>query len=102
MAERYCKECGGWHDLAEPWPHAAPEKARSDLPTPYFTSDNLGAHLINHADGKRYDSRSAFYKAVKSAGCEVVGNETPKPFKPHVSKGSGADIKRALEQLKVR
>lgn len=102
MAERLCKTCGGWHDLDMPWPHAPEPKKRGDVPTPFFVSDNLGQHLINHADGQRYDSRSGFYKAVKQAGCEVVGNETPKPFKPHTAKGSGADIKRAIEQLKSR
>lgn len=36
---------------------------------------------MNPADGKRYSSKSAYYKAVRAAGCEIVGNEkmTRKP-----------------------
>ena len=29
-------------------------------------------------DGKTYDSKSAYYAAVKAAGCEIVGNEAEK------------------------
>lgn len=102
MPERYCKTCDDWHDLEQPWPHERPQAKRGDMPTPFFVSDNLGQHLMNHADGKRYDSRSAYYKAVKSAGCEIMGNEKPKGFTPKQMKGSGADIKRAIEQLRAR
>ena len=102
MAERYCKQCGGWHDLEQPWPHERPASKRSAFPTPFFVSDDLGKPLMNHADGRKYDSRSAFYKAVKANGCEIMGNEKPKGFKPQTMKGSGADIKRAIEQLRSR
>ena len=103
MRSRFCKECEDWHDTEAPWPHVSHEVSRrSHLSTPFFVSDNLGTHVLNHADRKHYDSRSAYYKAVKAAGCEIVGNEKPKPFKPHKVTGSGADIKRAIEQLKAR
>lgn len=43
---------------------------------PRVVSDDLGLNGIrNHADGRMYDSKSAYYSAVKAAGCEVVGNE---------------------------
>lgn len=47
-------------------------------PFHYVISDDLGA-VQNPADGKTYDSKSAYYKAVKDAGCVVLGNEKIKP-----------------------
>lgn len=38
---------------------------------------------INPVNGKTYDSRSAYERAVKDAGCVIVGNDIPvKPSKP--------------------
>ena len=31
--------------------------------------------ILNHADGKRYDSKSQYERAVKAKGCHVVGND---------------------------
>lgn len=31
--------------------------------------------IVNHADGKRYDSKSEFRKATRRAGCYEVGND---------------------------
>lgn len=31
--------------------------------------------IVNHADGKRYDSKSQYEKAVRAKGCRVVGND---------------------------
>jgi hypothetical protein len=49
---------------------------RSDLPAPMVISDQLG-DVWNPADGKKYDSKSAYYKAVRASGCEVMGSEAP-------------------------
>lgn len=39
-------------------------------------SDDLGLHgVVNHADGKRYDSKSEFRKATRRAGCYEVGTD---------------------------
>lgn len=43
-----------------------------------FGSDNLPGGvegIINHADGKRYDSKSQYERAVKAKGCRIVGND---------------------------
>lgn len=43
---------------------------------PMVISDDMGLHgIFNHADGKRYDSKSEFNKAVKAKGCRIVGND---------------------------
>jgi len=62
----------------------------------------MGA-IQNQVDGKMYDSKSQYYKAVKAAGCVVMGNDTPKEAKGPTAniceKELGRDIKQAIEQL---
>jgi hypothetical protein len=41
---------------------------------PMVIADGL-ADVLNPADGKRYDSKRAYYRAVRAAGAEIVGNE---------------------------
>ena len=49
-----------------------------DGPTHYARSDDLGINgVLNPADGKRYDSRAAYEKAVKASGCVIMGNDAP-------------------------
>lgn len=39
-------------------------------------SDDLGLKgVLNHADGKIYDSKSEYSKAVRQKGCRIVGND---------------------------
>ena len=46
-------------------------------------SDDLGTQgILNHADGKLYDSKSAFRKATRRAGCYEMGNDV-KPDYQH-------------------
>ena len=48
-------------------------------------SDDLGVNgVFCHADGKTYDSKSAYYKAVRAKGCEIIGNEKVTPKRPEV------------------
>lgn len=52
-------------------------------PTHYAASDNLGVQgVFNPADGKTYDSRSAYYNAVKNKGLEIVGDQPQEPKTP--------------------
>lgn len=104
MRSRLCKHCRDWHDLDAPWPDNCRDngpQARSDLPAPMIIRDGMDA-TMNHADGRRYDSKRAFERAVKAQGCEIVGNEklTERPMWTPPS--SGPDIKRAIEELKSR
>lgn len=79
---------------------------RSDLPTPYFTRDDI-PDLMNHADGRRYSSKSSFEKGVKEAGKRdgkeytILGNEDPKKvFSPpkYDPNGLKQDIKNAIDK----
>jgi hypothetical protein len=79
----------------------AKDNKRSGFSAPMIISDGMESTL-NHADGKRYTSKSEYYRAVKQAGCEVVGNEPS--FKRPKAKEYDAgdvkgDIKRAFDQV---
>jgi hypothetical protein len=56
----------------------------------------------NHADGRVYDSKRAFEKGVRAAGCEIVGNETQTRTRVFNPGPVGPDIKAAIEQLRSR
>lgn len=59
-------------------------------------------HTWNPVNGKHYDSKSEYYKAVRAAGGEIVGNErltaSPRPALPDPVH----DIKQAIEQAESR
>lgn len=86
--------------------HKAPRLpvARSSLPAPYIRTDGMDA-VRNPADGLLYDSRSAYERAVRDAGCEIVGDDKaysePKPRDYVEAPGLERDIKEACEQLGV-
>ena len=69
----------------------------------YVISDSLGdgvKGLLNHADGKLYDSKSSYYKAVKAAGCEVLGSDAPTEVRKEI-KGNydiSKELKQAIQQ----
>lgn len=74
---------------------------RSGLPAPMIISDRLD-DVWNPVNGQSYDSKSAYYRAVKDAGCEIVGNDPIASRPPAPMEGPGGveqDIKQAIEQL---
>jgi hypothetical protein len=76
---------------------------RADFPSPMHIRDDLGTKgVLNHADGRMYDSYSAYKASVKRHGCEIMGDTKPQSFKPKRSEKAGHDIKRAIEQLKAK
>lgn len=76
--------------------------AISDLPRPMIISDSLD-HVLNMADGKRYSSKAAYYKAVRRSGCEIVGNESGAPTSgPKTLDDPINDIRVAVEQVSSR
>jgi len=102
---RICRACGDMHEVSE-WPRECLEqfrKARSSLPMPAIRSDGMDP-ILNHADGQMYDSRSAYYRGVKDAGCEIVGNEkltAPAP-KEMCERELKQDISNTYDQLEAR
>lgn len=105
MRQRFCKVCNGWHSF-DAWPRECipqTESKRSPLGVPYIRSDGMSP-IMNHADGKLYDSKSAYYAAVKAAGCEIIGNEKlpePKRAEPDIT-DLKRDVKTAIEQVEAR
>lgn len=102
---RICKACGDMHDVAA-WPGPCLEqfrKARSDLPMPAIRSDGMDP-IMNHANGLIYDSRSAYERGVKDAGCVIVGDDklTPSPRPVLSDRELKQDIKTAIEQVEAR
>lgn len=102
MRERYCRSCGGWHQL-EKWPHnCLPEQrgAPSDaIPVPSVISDSM-APVKSMADGRYYDSKSAIRAGYKAGGFVEIGNDTPKP-KP-ASRPDPRAINDAVERAVAR
>jgi hypothetical protein len=71
---------------------------RSHLPAPMLISDHL-ADVVNPVNGRPYDSKSAYYKAVRSAGCEIMGNDAPtSPGKPQDDGPPIHDIERSVAE----
>lgn len=96
---RLCRCCSEFHDLAQPWPQACAshfgESATSGL---HLISDNIDP-FRSQADGKMYDSKSAYRRTLKARGLIEVGNEnvqTQRTALPPVKQ----DLRRALEQLR--
>lgn len=77
-----------------------PISKRSELSAPMLIRDTMEPTL-NHADGQRYDSKRAYEKAVRRAGCVIVGNETQK-HQPESHDVSHDDVKAAIEQVESR
>lgn len=60
--------------------------------------------IVNHANGLMYDSRSAYERAVKDAGCVILGNDLPDVKEPTPLSDAelARDIKTAIEQVEAR
>src|ERR1700720_2878950 len=92
------------HGRLRPWAEVSArsrERARSSLPCPSIIRDGLD-DVKNPVDGKVYDSKSAYYQAVRAAGCEIVGNEAEKMVGPSSARPDvGRDeIGAALHKVK--
>lgn len=70
------------------------------LPTsggPFVISDTMDP-IRSQADGRMYDSKSAYERSVKAHGAEIVGNERL-GHRPPPMPSMREDIKRAIQQL---
>ena len=79
---------------------------RSHLPAPMVIPDGMD-DTRNHADGQMYDSRSSYMRAVKDAGCQVIGDDIhPDDIsisRPEPDFGDvGQDIKDAMDQVEAK
>lgn len=73
--------------------------ASRKVAAPMIISDKLD-DVLNPVNGQLYDSKSAYYRAVREAGCEIVGNDAPTHVHtPPEVPGVEQDIKTAIDQL---
>ncbi len=82
---------------------------KSEAPGPV---PRCGHHIISDftepvlcpADGQHYGSKRAYERAVRAAGCEIVGNESLAGVERNRKKmpRPGPDIARAIEELSSR
>lgn len=90
-----------WVAPEERMSERAAEAMRAALPAPTVIGDSMEATL-NHADGRRYTSKRAYERAVKAAGCEIVGNDASFARRKPKTYDAGdlkSDIKRAIEEV---
>lgn len=87
------------------WYRAQPRKPRSSLACPAIRSDGMDA-TMNHADGRLYDSRSAYDAALRATGHHIVESGE---FSGRAQQGDSLSdepieqsIKTAMEQLEGR
>ena len=76
-------------------------RQRSHLPAPRIRPDGMAA-VWNPVDGQQYESRSAYERAVKDAGCEIVGDDAGhwnKPAPTFEPEGIKEDLARAWNSL---
>ena len=92
-----------WDTEAKDWvPYEERQPRRLVGKGPMVISDNLDS-VLNHVDGKRYDSKSAYYKAVRHAGCEIIGNEKVEPKRrEYQPQNVEQDIARAYQEVSSR
>lgn len=63
----------------------------------HYGKEDLGiSGVLNPADGKRYDSRSAYERAVKDKGLVIVGDDPVKPSRP---KSKPIDWEKAVSEV---
>jgi hypothetical protein len=53
------------------------------------------------ADGKMYDSKSAYYQSLKEKGCEIVGNDAPRTQRQDIRGDftTKQEVAEAIKQL---
>ena len=104
VRSRLCRVCSTFHPLGEPWPGDCVGHLPTYAdPAPNIRPDGMDA-LRSMADGRVYDSKSGYYASVRAAGCEIVGDDRSGfgTASVHQPKNVGADIKRAIEELRSR
>lgn len=98
---RLCRVCKAFHPLEDAWPldclgHFGERPALA----PFVRPDGMDP-IQSMVSGQFFDSRSAYYREVRAAGCEIVGNDV-NGFGPRPGYQPGdvaADIKRSIQEL---
>lgn len=81
--------------------HLAPPLHVKHSSGPMVISDGM-SDTWNPVDGKHYDGKSAYYKAVRDAGCEILGNEMPSASPRPSMASPEQDVVNALDMAEAR
>lgn len=66
---------------------------------PMVIRDHMDS-VMNPVNGQLYDSKRAFERDVRQAGCVIMGNDAPTTFNENPGVGGiEQDIKTAIDQL---
>ena len=68
---------------------------------PMVIGDGL-PDVLNPVNGKIYDSKHAYERAVRDAGCHILGGEMPSASKRKAMSDPGPAIKDALDRIEAR
>jgi len=70
---------------------------------PGIIRDEAAQPIVSMADGKTYDSKSQYRKALKEKGFVELGDEKPEKEKPLISKTEDivADVKKTAAKMGV-
>lgn len=109
---RKCNICPGWHDTDEPWPqeclghfkHLSDKRSDTVAAPSIFRDEHWPKGVVCNADGQRYYNKSDFYRAVRRAGCEIMGSKDtlpprPPPVKPKLSDETRREIRARVQAL---
>lgn len=102
MGQRYIWDGTRWVEPAVFFARQSQDK-RSALSSPRIVSDAMD-DVVNPLDGKPYDSKSSYYRTVKTAGCEIDDRsfeDQHTDHKVHRLDKPGEDIKQAIDQLEA-
>lgn len=104
MRERYCRQCGNWHN-PDAWPSEcfpkAPQAQSTAIPVPYFISDTCEP-MQHPLDQKFYTSKSTFERITREGGYETVGNDPNRLKPPPKPKADRKAIKEAVQKAAAR
>lgn len=105
---RFCRVCRDLHDLDGAWPeacvgHFGTVSAGAGDARFYVQSDNIDA-FRSMADGRTYDSKSAYRADLKARGLVEVGNDSQGQIarRPNIGMDRGARreaIRQTYRQL---
>ena len=83
-----------WHDGA--WVRAV--RVSRPAAFPAIISDHMGA-LLHPANGKQYDSKSAFRRVTKEHGLVELGNDAPMSRPEYKPEGVRDDVINSIKML---
>lgn len=102
MSQRYCKKCGGWHDLNEPWPEACYRAPASSGLQIIKDIEPYKAVAVDIATGKppKIGSRREHREFLKRNGYHERGNDPIRPRKAEYADVNPREIAQTVERIK--